>query len=82
MARQSSGRPLERSLEQTDHGVVCPRTGRVSGCGGDCPFYCRRERSTSSVICSYPVLASDTFVRRARSREALRIALSHLLERT
>ena len=82
MARQSSGRPLERTLAMTDDGVVCPRTGRISGCGGDCPFYCRRERSTSSVICSYPFPASETFVRRVRSREALRIALSHLLERT
>jgi hypothetical protein len=61
----------------------CPRNGRLSvaACDG-CPFFCRDDRLTSSVICSYPFAARDTFARRARRREDVRIALAHHLERT
>lgn len=76
-------RPLERSLAVSDGEVRCPRRGLLSAatCDG-CPFLCRGGRSTSSVICSYPFPAGDTYADRARKREDVRIALAHHLERT
>jgi len=61
----------------------CPRRGHISAteCAG-CPFFCRSVRIASSVICSYPFPARDTFARRSQRREDVRIALAHHLERT
>ena len=83
MTRRFSGRPLERTLAVSNGELCCPRRGRVSviACDG-CPFFCRNSRITSSVICSFPFSAGDTFARRARQREDVRIALAHHLERT
>jgi hypothetical protein len=53
----------------------------AAACHG-CAFFCRNSRITSSVICSYPFPARDTFARLARRREDVRIALAHHLERT
>jgi hypothetical protein len=83
MTRRFSGRPLERSLAVSNGELRCPRSGRlpVAACDG-CPFFCRHDQVTPSVICSYPLPARDTFVRRSRRREDVRIALAHHLERT
>ena len=77
----------ERTLESSlalEHGVlVCPRRGSVlvATCDG-CPFFCRTETESSSVICSYPIPARETFATRSRHSEAVRIALRHQLQRT
>jgi hypothetical protein len=77
------GRALERSLAVDEGALRCPRRGRISAaeCVG-CPFLCRHDRVTTSVICSYPFLANDTFASRSRRRQDVRIALAHHLERT
>ena len=82
MTRRFAGRPLERSLAVSNGELRCPRSGRVSvaACDG-CPFSCRNDRIMSS-LCSYPFPAHDTFARRARRREDVRITLAHHLERT
>jgi hypothetical protein len=83
MTMRFSGRPLERSLAVSNGELRCPRNGRVSAAACDgCPFFCRNNRITWSVICSYPFPAGDTFARRARRREDVRMALTHHLERT
>jgi hypothetical protein len=83
MMRRFSGRPLERSLAVRNGELPCPRRGCISAAACDgCPFFCRNDRITSSVICSYPFSARDTFARRAARREDVRIALAHHLERT
>ena len=76
-------RTLERSLAMDEGVLVCPRAGSVSlaTCDG-CPFFCRTETESSSVICSYPIPARETFATRSRHSEAVRIALRHQLERT
>ena len=83
MTRRFSGRPLERSLAVTNGKVRCPRNARLSvtACDG-CPFFCRTDGLTSSLICSYPIPARDTFARRARQRPDVALALTHHLERT
>jgi hypothetical protein len=83
MTRRFAVRPLERSLATIYGELRCPRAGRraVTACEG-CAFFCRTDRLTASVICSYPLPATDTYARRARHREEVRIALSHHLERT
>ena len=76
-------RTLERSLALDEGVVVCPRAGSVSlaTCDG-CPFFCRTETESSSVICSYPIPARETFATRSTHSEAVRIALRARLERT
>ena len=78
-------RTLERSLALDGGVVVCSRAGSVvlATCDG-CSFFCRTEAEPSSVICSYPIPARETFAFATRSRhsEAVRIALRHQLERT
>jgi hypothetical protein len=83
MTRRSQGRPLERSLAVSGGVLRCPRRGGISATDCvNCPFFCRHDDVTRSVICSYPLLARDTFARRTRWRENVRIALAHHLERT
>jgi hypothetical protein len=48
----------------------------------ECLFFCRHDRATVSVVCSYPIPARDTLARLARRRHDIRIALAHRLERT
>lgn len=76
-------RTLERSLALEQGVVICPRAGCVvlATCDG-CPFFCRTEAEPSSVICSYPLPARETFATRSRHSEAVRIALRAQLERT
>ena len=76
-------RTLERSLALDEGVVVCPRAGSVvlATCDG-CSFFCRTETESSSVICSYPIPARETFATRSRHSEAVRIALRHQLQRT
>lgn len=76
-------RTFERSLALEQGVLVCPRGGSVllATCDG-CPFFCRKETEPSSVICSYPIPARETFATRSRHSEAVRIALRHHLERT
>ena len=83
MTRYFLGRPLDRYLAIREGMMRCPRKGRIpaSECIG-CPSFCRRDRVTKSVVCSYPLLARDTFALRSRGREDVRIALAHHLERT
>lgn len=75
-------RTLERSLALDQGVLVCPRAGPVllRTCDG-CPFLCRMEATPSSIICSYPIPARETFATRKRHSEAVRIALRHQLER-
>jgi hypothetical protein len=83
MTKRFSGRPLERSLAVINGELRCPRNGRKSIAACDaCPYFCRNSRVTASLICSYPFPARDTFARRARRREDVRIALGHHLGRT
>jgi hypothetical protein len=83
MSRRTSRRPLERSLAVSNGELWCPRSGRVSATAcTSCQFLCRSSRVKSSAICSYPFAARDTFARRSRRREDVRIALRHHLERT
>jgi hypothetical protein len=83
MTRHLAARPLERMLAVAGDRLRCPRKGlaTVAACE-ECPFLCRRDPLTSAVICSYPLVASDTFARRARKREDVRIALAQHGERT
>lgn len=76
-------RALERSLA-LEHGlIVCPRRGSVgvAACD-DCPYFCRTETESSSVICSYPIPARETSATRSRGSAAMRIALRHQSQRT
>ena len=76
-------RMLESSLALEQGVLVCPRRGSVPVATCDrCPFFCRTEISSSSVICSYPIPARETFATRSRHSEAVRIALQHQLQRT
>ena len=83
MTTRLPGRLLERTLAVTNGSLRCPRSARLSitACDG-CAFFCRSDRPTSSVVCSYPIAARDTFERRARAREDVAIALTHHLVRT
>jgi hypothetical protein len=83
MSRRFLGRPVERNIGIPDGVLRCPRRGLVSAsiCNG-CTFLCRHEGRATSVICSYPLPARDTYARRSRRREDVRIALGHHLERT
>jgi hypothetical protein len=76
------GRPLERSLLVTGDRIQCPRLGDTdhAACGG-CPYFCRVSTKTGTLICSFPFLARDTYERRARRRDDVRIALGHVLNR-
>ena len=76
-------RTLERSLALDEGVLICPRAGSVPWvtCDG-CPFFCRTKAGPSSVICSYPIPARETFATRSRHSEAARIALRAQLERT
>lgn len=76
-------RTFERSLALEQGVLICPRAGSVvlATCDG-CPFFCRTETESSSVICSYPIPGRETFATRSRHSETLRIALRHQLERT
>lgn len=78
-----SARPLERGLALHDGSVDCPVKGRIAveRCDG-CPHLCRCDAASSSLICSYPLLAGDTYAQRSRRRDDVRIALSLHLERT
>ena len=76
-------RTLERCLALEGGMLVCPRAGSavLATCDG-CSFFCRTETESSSVICSYPIPARETFATRSRHSEAVRIALRAQLERT
>ena len=76
-------RTLERNLALDGGKLVCPRAGSVvlATCDG-CSCFCRTETEPSSVICSYPIPARETFATRSRHSEAVRIALRARLERT
>jgi hypothetical protein len=77
-----SGRPLERSLLVTGDRIQCPRQGDTdrAACGG-CPYFCRVSTNIGALICSFPFMARDTYERRARRRDDVRIALGHVLNR-
>lgn len=76
-------RTLERSLASDGGKLVCPREGSaVLATCDDCSFFCRTETESSSVICSYPIPAHETFATRSRHSQAVRIALRAQLERT
>ena len=76
-------RTLERCLALDEGVVVCPRAGSVVLASCDaCSFFCGAETESSSVICSYPIPARETFATRSRHSQAVRIALRAQLERT
>lgn len=78
-----AGRPFERSLLVTGDRVHCPRQGDIDRSACDrCPYHCRASTITGALICSFPFLARDTYERRARRRDDVRIALGHVLNRT
>ncbi len=83
MTRKDLGRPIERALAVEGGELRCPRRGLISEatCEG-CVCLCGFDGVTSSLICSYPLSAADTFARRSLRRQAVRIAVSHRLERT
>lgn len=82
-AELGSARPLERSVAVRNGFARCPKRGRIAAVECDsCPYFCRRDAVTPTVICSYPFVARDTFARRSRRRPDVRIALRHHLERT
>lgn len=78
-----AGRPLVRSLGIVEATIRCPRRGRIgpSLCDG-CPFLCDQRAASGPVHCSYPIPADETFESRRETRESVRIALQHELERT
>jgi hypothetical protein len=80
--RSAQPRPVERWLGVYEGQVRCPRTQtQEPDCRG-CQFLARIDTPTSSVVCTYPIPARETFARRATHDQAARIALGHRLERT
>jgi hypothetical protein len=82
MPRRFSGRLIQRTLAVTNGELGCPRSGphALDACVA-CQFYCREDRITSSLVCSYPIPARDTLARLARRRHDIRIAMAHHLDR-
>ena len=78
-----SGRLIQRYLGVDGGTLACPRIGSIDAITcDDCLFLCGLEAELATVICSYPLLARETFARRSRRNHGLRIALGHSLERT
>jgi hypothetical protein len=78
-----SSRPLVRVLETSEGRLRCPQRGRIDAAACEaCPYLCRDGSVPDSLVCSYPIPASDTFARRRLDRDDVRIALGHRLERT